>query len=376
MSNVPHNLAAYEKKRISKLKKTSKSKNDKENVKLFDQDFDKVFNIMLGINRSIYWLFDSPYYHITDADYEAMFEYNNQWYSQSGSGVKIFTFTDFAPKIFENIRKLDNIKNDDYAKALGPSNIFKYIWSNNLSTFKELCSTGKSGSLFYYTEDGKYMLKTIHKDEFLKMREILKSYHQHIVTCPNSVINRFYGLHKINYVENNKDREQYLVIMNNLFGHYEVDCRYDLKGSTQGRTTYFPEDVKPDKTVALKDNNFMESGEAFFLDDEERKDLLDCLELASEFLGTSSILDYSTLVGVVDLEERRNLLKAHLLDQDDPVYELLQKNPKKPPQRGVYFSKDRSRLFIVGVIDTLTNYTTKKKLEYHFKKMKHGMKMS
>ena len=358
---------AYEEKKVT---------NNNAMVKIFDRDFDKVFNIMLGINRSIYWLFESPYYQITDNDYTAKFEYNNQWYSQTGVGAKIFTFTDYAPKIFENIRKLDGIKNEDYAKTLGPSNIFKYIWSNNLSTFKELCSTGKSGSLFYYTEDGKYMLKTIHKDEFVKMREILRPYHEHVVNCPESVINRFYGLHKINYTENNKDREQYLVIMNNMFGHYEVDMRYDLKGSTTGRTTVFPEGVKPDKTVALKDNNFVESGEAILLEDDQRAELLNSLKETSEFLGQSAILDYSTLVGVVDLRDKRSLLKAGMLDPEDPVAELLIDNPKRPPYRGCYFSQDRNYLYIVGVIDTLTNYTTKKKFEYHFKRIKHGQHMS
>ena len=333
--------------------------NGKEMVKIFDQEFDKVFNIMLGINRSIYWLFDSPYYQISDADYNAKFEYNNQWYSQSGVSARIFTFTDYAPKIFENIRKLDGIKNEDYSKALGPSNIFKYIWSNNMSTFKALCSTGKSGSLFYYTEDGKYMLKTIHKAEFLKMREIIKPYHEHIIKCNNSVINRFYGLHKINYIENRKSKEQYLVIMNNLFGSYEVDSRYDLKGSTSGRTTTFPEGMQIDKTIALKDNNFIDGTIRFELEEDQRKTLLDSLDEASQFLGTCSILDYSILVGIVDLEKRRQMIRNRTIDLDDPIVELIQQNPKRIEQRGCFLSKDRNNLYILGIIDTLTNYTTK-----------------
>ena len=101
-------------------------KNDTEMVKIFDQDFDKVFNIMLGINRSIYWLFESPYYEIQYADYQANFEYNNQWYTQRGRNANVFTFTDYAPKIFEDIRKLDNIHNEEYSSALGPTNIYKY----------------------------------------------------------------------------------------------------------------------------------------------------------------------------------------------------------------------------------------------------------
>lgn len=342
LANVPHFRNFKKNKRKGKMKKTRKmaykeprnTTSDKEMVKIFDQDFDKVFNIMLGINRSIYWLFESPYYQINEADYKSKYEYNNQWYSQTTTGVKVFTFTDYAPKIFENIRKLDNITNEDYAKALGPSNIFKYIWSNNMSTFKELCSSGKSGSLFYYTEDGKYMLKTIHKDEFIKMREILKPYHEHIVKCKQSVINRFYGLHKINYVEGKKNREQYLVIMNNMFGHYEVDMRYDLKGSFTGRTTVFPEGIAVDKTIALKDNNFLEKGEKFMLEDDQRKELLDSLEQTSEFLGDSAILDYSTLVGIIDLEKKRSQLRLNVLEPEDPIAELISQNPDRPPYRG------------------------------------------
>ncbi|CAI2383036.1 unnamed protein product [Moneuplotes crassus] len=380
INNVPHRkfskakgepLGAKENRFIEEVKR-----NNKETVKLFDQDFDKVFNIMLGINRSVFWLFDSPYYKILDQDFTAKFEYNNQWYSQQGTNVRVFTFTDYAPKVFEEFRKIDGISNEDYAKALGPSNIFKYIWSNNLSTFKELCSTGKSGSLFYYTEDGKYMLKTIHKAEFTKMKAILKKYYIHLKECPNSVINRFYGLHKINYVENGKSREQYLVIMNNLFGHYEVDCRYDLKGSFTGRTTKFGPDEEPDKTIALKDNNFLENHEGFDIDQEVRKELLKSMRRASDFLGSCSILDYSTLVGIIDLKKRKDLYDSRLLDPEDPICELFKNNPKVSPHRGCFFSKDRERLFIVGIIDTLTNYTTKKKLEYRLKKIKYGHTMS
>lgn len=191
LANVHHFNSKQAKNKVAKRKSImyennqqnheENKKDDKEMVKIFDQDFDKVFNIMLGINRSIYWLFESPYYEIQEFDYLAEFEYNNQWYTQTGKNANVFTFTDYAPKIFENIRKLDRIHNEAYSNALGPTNIYKYCWSNNMSTFKQLCSTGKSGSLFYYTEDGKFMLKTIHKAEFLKMREILKSYHEHLL---------------------------------------------------------------------------------------------------------------------------------------------------------------------------------------------------
>ena len=48
------------------------------------------------------------------------------------------------------------------------------MFNANFKTLTELCSTGKSGSFFYYTTDGKFMLKTIRKDEFKLMKSILK----------------------------------------------------------------------------------------------------------------------------------------------------------------------------------------------------------
>ena len=122
--------------------------------------------------------------------------------------------------------------------------------------------------------------------------------------------------------------------MNNLFGSYEVDVRYDLKGSTSGRTTVFPEGVQIDKTISLKDNNFLDNHIKFFLEEDERKELLDSLNKASKFLGDSSILDYSLLVGVVDLEKRRDMLRQKTLDNDDPIAELITQNPKRINQRG------------------------------------------
>ena len=81
--------------------------------------------------------------------------------------------------------------------ALGPDSILNCFWTNNYQALYELCSSGKSGSLFYYTEDQKFMLKTISRDEFKKLKSILSAYFDHINSHPESLITRFYGLHKV-----------------------------------------------------------------------------------------------------------------------------------------------------------------------------------
>lgn len=73
----------------------------------------------------------------------------------------IYSFTDYAPNTFNHIRRLFDIDNEDYIKSIGPNRLMASLMLGEMSSMTELTSQGKSGSFFYYTADGKYMLKTI-----------------------------------------------------------------------------------------------------------------------------------------------------------------------------------------------------------------------
>ncbi len=60
----------------------------------------------------------------------------------------------------------------------------------NLSSMIELTSSGKSGSFFYYSEDGRFMLKTISKDEFFFLRRIIQPYYNHIMNNFNTLMTK------------------------------------------------------------------------------------------------------------------------------------------------------------------------------------------
>lgn len=121
-------------------------------------------------------------------------------------------------------------------KSLGPNQLINSIMSNDNQTLYELCSSGQSGSLFYYTKDRRYMMKTIPFREYEKFRSVLKKYYNHMRTYKDSLISRFYGLHEVVWTgSDNKEQKRYLVIMNNLFTDFAVGVKFDLKGSTQGR---------------------------------------------------------------------------------------------------------------------------------------------
>ena len=89
----------------------------------------------------------------------------------------------------------------------------------SLTTLSELCSEGKSGSFFYYSADGKYMVKTISHTEHRFFRKILAGYYSHIVTNPDTMLVRFLGAHQIRFGKHSKigSKSIYFVVMGNLF---------------------------------------------------------------------------------------------------------------------------------------------------------------
>jgi 1-phosphatidylinositol-4-phosphate 5-kinase len=128
----------------------------------------------------------------------------------------------------------------------------------DISTVKEQCSAGKSGSFFYYTPDNKFMIKTISHNEFERLKFILKNYYNHLANHPQTLITRYFGLHKIKYKSENKSIERiYFIVMANVFNTTRnISVRYDLKGSKYGRNTRKKKEDVVDPGVALKDLDF------------------------------------------------------------------------------------------------------------------------
>lgn len=91
-------------------------------------------------------------------------------------------------------------------KSLGPEQILNSFWTNNFETLYELCSSGQSGSLFYYTKDRKYMMKTIPYREFVKFRSVLEEYYDHMKRHSDSLIIRFYGLHQVTWTDKKRKK--------------------------------------------------------------------------------------------------------------------------------------------------------------------------
>lgn len=121
-------------------------------------------------------------------------------------------------------------------------------------------------------------------------RSVLKDYYSHVLTYPDTLLTRFFGLHR---VKPHGGRNVRFVVMGNLLntGH-AIHRRYDLKGSTFGRLTRPPYD--PAKKI-LKD---LDIEYTFQLDDGYAARLRAQLAADALLLERLNIMDYSLLLGV------------------------------------------------------------------------------
>ena len=72
-------------------------------------------------------------------------------------------FFDYAPKVFQVIRRYNHITNEEYLKSLGPESLSGLLSG---AYFKGKKTAGKSGSFFFTTSDSKYFVKTVPDREF------------------------------------------------------------------------------------------------------------------------------------------------------------------------------------------------------------------
>jgi 1-phosphatidylinositol-4-phosphate 5-kinase len=62
---------------------------------------------------------------------------------------------------------------------------------------REYPSPGKSGSVFYLSDDDRFMIKTVSHEEMLLLLRLIPAYYRHCVEHPTTLLTRFYGVHRI-----------------------------------------------------------------------------------------------------------------------------------------------------------------------------------
>lgn len=190
-----------------------------------------------------------------------------------------FKWKDYCPMVFRNLREMFKIDAADYMMS---------ICGND--ALRELSSPGKSGSVFFLSQDDRFMIKTLRKSEVKVLLRMLPEYHDHVRTYENTLITKFFGLHRIKPSSGQKFR---FVVMGNMFcTELRIHRRFDLKGSSLGRSA---NKVEIDENTILKD---LDLDYCFYLEPSWREALLNQIEIDSKFLESQHIMDYSLLLGV------------------------------------------------------------------------------
>ncbi|KAM0948795.1 putative 1-phosphatidylinositol-4-phosphate 5-kinase [Dioscorea sansibarensis] len=194
-----------------------------------------------------------------------------------------FKWKDYCPKVFRTLRKLFKVDPAEYMLS---------ICGND--ALRELSSPGKSGSFFYLTNDDKYMIKTVKKAEVKVLLRMLPAYYNHFRSFENTLVTKFYGLHCVKLAGANQKKVRFVIMGNLCCTDYVIHRRYDLKGSSYGRTTDKP-DSEIDENTTLKDLdlNFIFRLQKSWFQEFQRQVDKDC-----EFLEQERIMDYSLLVGI------------------------------------------------------------------------------
>jgi len=207
-----------------------------------------------------------------------------------------FKFKDYAPKVFRSIRLMYGVDDESYSRSVcGDFNYIQFI------------ANSRSGQYFFYSHDGKYMIKTQTKEENKFLRRILPHYYRHMAANPDSTICRFYGMHRVKMYH--LRRKLHFVVMSSVFDTpRKIHAMYDLKGSLLGREA---SEKEAQHGGVLKDKDFLRDGFKFELSTGRAQLLKDQMARDSTFLASLKIMDYSLLVGVHDTSK---------LEEDEAAY--------------------------------------------------------
>ncbi|TVU45512.1 hypothetical protein EJB05_05001 [Eragrostis curvula] len=243
-----------------------------------------MLNLQLGIRYTVGKITPVPLREVRSNDFgprariRMYFPCEGSQYTPPHCSVNFF-WKDYCPMVFRNLREMFHIDAADYMMSICGDD-----------SLKELSSPGKSGSIFYLSQDERFVIKTLRKSELKILLKMLPKYYNHVRAYDNTLITKFFGVHRITLKAGRKVR---FVVMGNMFcTELRIHRKYDLKGSTQGRSTK-KENINENTTLKDLDLSYV-----FHVDKPWREALFRQISLDCMFLESQSIIDYSMLLGI------------------------------------------------------------------------------
>ena len=269
----------------------------------------------------------------------------NSWCSIFQNKVSLI---EYYPSIFSKIWIMEGLTSE---KMLNSFNIEK-----NKKNLLKLCkSEGRSGSLFFFTHDNKYIIKTIPERELKSMKKLIKPYFTHLSENKHTFLVRIYGVFTLNIGIS----EIHLILMENVapYDNSKILYRFDLKGSFVHRKT--KDLIKNIRIKALKDLDFLELKQKvnfplIALSKSNINFSLQVIKRDLKVLAKCNLMDYSLFIAIVRDDNNR----SEETEEDD----------EQQPLKGVFTqNKNTKYTYCISIIDFLTEYTFRKKMENFYK---------
>ncbi|XP_055361271.1 1-phosphatidylinositol 3-phosphate 5-kinase isoform X2 [Betta splendens] len=189
---------------------------------------------------------------------------------------------------------------------------------------------GKSGAVFYATEDDRFILKQMPRLEVQSFLDFAPHYFTYITGAVQqkrpTALAKILGVYRIGYKnsQNNTEKKLDLLVMENLFYGRKMAQVFDLKGSLRNRNVK-TDSGKESCEVVLLDENLLKliNDNPLYIRSHCKAILRAAIHSDAYFLSSHLIIDYSLLVG-----------------RDDATNQL-----------------------VVGIIDYIRTFTWDKKLE-------------
>uniref|UniRef100_A0A5S6QE17 PIPK domain-containing protein n=1 Tax=Trichuris muris TaxID=70415 RepID=A0A5S6QE17_TRIMR len=302
-----------------------------------------------------------------------------------------FRFKTYAPIAFRYFRDLFNILPEDFMASLCGLPL------------RELSNPGVSGSIFYITNDDKFIIKTVQRKEADFLQKLLPGYYMNLNQNPKTLLPKFFGL----YCYQSLGKNVRFIVMNNILpSTIKLHQKYDLKGSTHRRRASKYERAKESPT--LKDLDLLEYTNGILIDAPTFDALMKTISRDCLVLKSFKIMDYSLLLGIHNMDQALHEKQGDVFsdDQSSPCAGASDMSPEKvePRDRKVVRQKtvfstwesiqteaapldlgdeypvggilahnvlgERLLLFL-GIIDILQNYRLFKRMEHGWKSLLH-----
>ncbi|KAI5080419.1 hypothetical protein GOP47_0003602 [Adiantum capillus-veneris] len=257
----------------------------------------------------------------------------NTQHSTDYLDIADFQWIDYCPTVFRQLRGMSKIVGASYCQSICGT-----------EGLRELPSPGKSGCLFYLTQDDRFMIKTLRKAEVKTFLKMLQRYCKHVHSYQNTLLTKFFGLHGVKLAGGQKVR---VVVMGNVFASkYPMGRIYDLKGSSEGRIAN-----KSEKSAfaPMKD---LDLDVVLQLEPSSRQNILEQIDKDCKFLESERIMDYSLLLGLQFKDSKHDKACSQAQCSMVPLHKVVASNftaeygdNMKPDIKGFLQDSNSSRRF-------------------------------